>query len=530
MAERGLIGWWRALVGGGRAASAKAADGLARSLLAEQGGQAGMREIGEEGSTEFAGRYQERYLKDLRGPAGLQKMAAMLRREGPCFVANRIILLSASPAEWTVAPGGKSAADTRAAAFVAECMEDMSSSWWEAVSFALSSLAFGFADLEIVWKRRLGPYPSGDLPPSKYDDGLVGLRKLGVRRQETVDRWDIDDNGGHQAMYQKVKNGQSEVRIPIEKLLHVTFGDDRGGWEGIGWLEPAYKDVHMKEALEVLEGVGYQRSHVGLPVFGYKQPSVSDALKSMVRAMGKGLVVNSNQYVAYPEMLVSFDLKTTANPNAADLRERIKHLEWNILMLALVTFLQLGSTATGTFSLGQSLEDVFAKSVDGALDLVADVMNRHLVPRLIEVNAPEFGGITMYPTMEHASISELSPQVLGFLDAAQRWFSTARDEDVVWLRNAIRMPEMSVEQVRKEREEREAEAERIAAEIAHQEAAARAQAEAEAEAEREQEQEEEQPPEEGEAPPAEEEEAAAARIVAERVALRYARGGAGAYH
>lgn len=409
-----------------------------------------MGEVGTEGTLTWGGRSQDRYHADLQGPDGIERLAQSLRREPACYVTNQIILLTARSSEWTVAPGGETAPDRAAAEFVQSCLYDMSRDWWQAVKFALSALAFGFADLEIVYKRRLGRHPPQNLPGSAYDDGLIGLRKLAPRRQETVDHWAQDEHGGYQWLIQRHPETAEELYIPIEKLLHFVGGDDRGGWEGLGWLEPAYKLVHLIDAYEIIEGVGHQRSFVGLPVFEF-EGELGSALHQYVQRLGRGLVVNAHQYVTIPKQL-GFRLETVSNTNASELREKINQLRWDIQSLALVSFLRLGSTETGAYSLGESLKDVFAKSINGALDSVADVVNRHLVPRLLAAN-PRFAPAT-YPTVQHAAVDELPLEVLQYLTGVQDWLDRARPEDAQWLRAALGLPPVALKQLETEQAER----------------------------------------------------------------------------
>ena len=188
-------------------------------------------EKGTSGVQQWAGRLQERYLASLQVAAGIAKMAEILHKEPAAFTAHRMMLLTGGRSMWSAFPASdKNAADQKAADFLAENLEDMSHHLSKSINFAMSAQAFGFSDLEIVMKRRDGPEPSGNRATSKYSDGLVGLRKLGPRRQETVDHWKQDPAGGYQEMVQIDPNTYTEIPIPIEKLLHFIGGDDRGSW------------------------------------------------------------------------------------------------------------------------------------------------------------------------------------------------------------------------------------------------------------------------------------------------------------
>lgn len=122
-------------------------------------------------------------------------------------------------AEWSVVPGGDSAGDEAARTFLEECMNDMSHTFADHITQALSMLSYGFAPFEIVYKRRQGPETK---PVSEFDDGRIGWRKFAFRSQDTLapgHEWEFDPNGGIKGMYQKAEWTKPEVFIPIEKMI-----------------------------------------------------------------------------------------------------------------------------------------------------------------------------------------------------------------------------------------------------------------------------------------------------------------------
>lgn len=397
-------------------------------------------ETGTTGLPAFNGRYAERYSPELQGPEGINRMALILRREPAAFVVNHVVTLTAQQATWTATPASDAPADRAAATFVDQCLADMSHSFWKAVEFALTSQALGFADLYIVYKRRAGRNPKSDQPSSNFNDGLIGLRKLAIRRQETIDEWDIDENGSPRAMIQiDPSTGRRMPPVPIERLLHFVGGNDRGSWEGVGWLEPAYDRRHIIQSLEIIYGVGQQRAFVGLPVFKYTAKPDTDS-RLMVEKMLKALVVNEQAYVTYPGQVGEFSLLTVTNANAAELRENINQQRWEIQLLGLAHYLRLGSTASGSQALANPLLDLFRAGVNAINANVADVFNRHLIPRLFALNPSLSDGITDLPKLTPSSVSHLGPEVIQWIGSIQTFLSAAAPEDSLWLRSLIGMP------------------------------------------------------------------------------------------
>jgi hypothetical protein len=398
-------------------------------------------EQGVTGVPSFNGREADRYLTELQGPEGIQTMARILRREPAAYTVQNAIRLAARQATWKTVPATDAPGDQRAAEFVDQCLEDMSHTLWSSLSFALSCQAFGFADLHVVYKRRSGSITNGSKPASLYNDGLVGIRKLAIRRQETIDSWERDENGGPQAMIQvDPSTGRRLPPVSIDRMLHFIGGDDRGSWEGIGWLEPAYKIWHMIQGFEIIYGIGAQRSFVGVPTFKYVNRPDAESIR-MVREMGRKLTIGENQFIEYPGAVVEFSLQSVTNGNAGELREQIKELRWQMLMLGLVQFLQLGNSGSGSRALADPLITMFKSAIDAANDEVADVLNRHLIPRLFSLNPSLAKNITQLPKIVPSRVNALGSEVLSFLGGIQSFLVGAPNDDALWLRKIVGMPE-----------------------------------------------------------------------------------------
>ena len=85
--------------------------------------------------------------------------------------------------------------------------------------------------------------------------------------------------------------------------------------------------------------------------------------------------------------------------------------------------------------------------MDGALDTVTDVFNRHLVPRLLAVNAGAFAGITDHPRIVHSRISTVPPAIAQWLKQISEFMDTAEPEDVEWIRSVMGMPYRSARDI-----------------------------------------------------------------------------------
>lgn len=377
---------------------------------------------------------------ELRGPEGITKMATALKLEPALFTVNNAITLSALRAKWKATPATDKPQDRRAAEYLETILDDMVVEFDKVMRFILSGVAFGYADTFVVLKRRQGRKPRRGTAESRHDDDFVGVHKLAIRRQETIIKWKRDPAGDVIGMVQNdPETGRDFPPVPIEQFLHFSFGNDRGDWEGQGWLEPAYKPYRMIAELEQIYGIGQQRAHVGLPIFEYEHAQPEQSVQDRVIAIGRNLMVNHQQFVALPKPLVTMRLETVSNSGSGELREQIKQLRWELSAMVLLTFLRLGNSDTGARSLADPLMELFRSSIDSYNNTIASVFNRHLVSRLMRAN-PEIGErVTDYPQFTPTSVTDIPLQVLTYLGQISSFLSTAQAPDANWLRNSLGM-------------------------------------------------------------------------------------------
>lgn len=367
-------------------------------------------ELGQTGLRQFAGMVEETYLKELRYPGAYEKYNEMRRRDPSIASLLNAVRLLARPVSWEVEPAGTSEPDQRAAEFLSQCLDDMSITLEDAAEDLLTAIPFGWAWDEIVYKRRRGMKAD---PASKFDDNAIGWRKFAPRRQSSFYAWEFDPNGGTQGLWQSVQHSTKPIFLPIEKSIHFTAQRDMGNPEGMPLLEPSYEPWHFAKNLQIILGIGAERSFVGLPVFTYGtlenpyQPTDDD--KALIERMGKALRVDEKAWVSIPGQ-IGFELVTVSNSNATWVLDVIKQFRIWMLMTVLADFIALGVMATGgSYALGQDKSELFLMGVDGWLDKLAHpdklgVLNRYAVPRLFGYNM--FDGITDYPRIKHSSVQK----------------------------------------------------------------------------------------------------------------------------
>jgi hypothetical protein len=204
-------------------------------------------EIGTSGLRQYGGFVTEEWLQQLAGRRAAWVWREMLDNDPTVGAIMFAIRWLARGVEWRVEEGNQ----PEAAELVESAMHDMSHTWGDFVSEALSVLPYGWGLHETVYKRRQGTQPiqitpvESDAGPdedgtsendtnqasSRYKDGRIGWRKLPIRAQETLLKWDFDGYSGIQAMQQVDYHGGNHI-IPIEKAVLFRTQTTRGNPEG----------------------------------------------------------------------------------------------------------------------------------------------------------------------------------------------------------------------------------------------------------------------------------------------------------
>lgn len=389
-------------------------------------------EIGREGLEAFYGQITETYLSKLQWP-GVYSIYDEMRRRDPTLRGMLLaVKLLARQSSWKAEPATDAQGDRDAAAYLNECLGDMSHTVEDLIDDVFTFLPFGWASFEIVYKRR-------DRKRSLFDDGKIGWRKLAFRRQSTLQRWDFDEAGGLKGWYQQAAPDYQDVFLPVEKLIHFVSERDGGNPEGFALFESAYEPWYYVKNLQIINGIGWQRAFVGLPTFEFEQKPSSTDLAD-VKAIGQGLAVDDRQYVSVPPG-VKFSLNSVTNSNATGLLETIKFYRTLMLQMVLADFIMLGtSSGTGSWALGSDKSEIFIMAVNGYLDKIEAAWNRYGVARLFEY--VDFPGMTAHPRVVHSEIRKPNRNELANFVAQIGNYIKLRDEDEMWIRSQAGMPEI----------------------------------------------------------------------------------------
>lgn len=357
-------------------------------------------EIGNTGLNRFSGFVYEEFLQQLQGLKGIRTYKEMRDNDAVIGAILFSVEMLIRQVKWQVEPASTDPQDQWAADFLESCLYDMSMTWEDTITEILSMLVFGWSYHEIVYKRRLGPQQKDPAKRSKHSDGLIGWRKIPIRAQETLWSWEFDYAGGVKAMIQQPPPHYERRRIPIEKALLFRTTTRKSNPEGRSILRNAYRPWYFKKNIETIEGIGVERDLAGLPV-AWVPPEIlspdataeEKAVLQEVKNIVKNIRRDEQEGIVYPmayddsgNKMYDLQLLSSGGRRQFDTNQIVQRYSQQIAITTLSDFILIGHQATGSFALSSSKTELFSVAIGAWLTSIAEVFNRHAVPKLFELN------------------------------------------------------------------------------------------------------------------------------------------------
>ncbi len=306
---------------------------------------------------------------------------------------------------------------------------------------ALEYYFWGFAMFEVTYA---------------VEEGKTVWQDIGYRHQRTIEKWNFDGDTLRdiEQMAEDLGTGAYKtVNIPADKLMLFTANQRGRSYAGKGLYRVLWKIWSMKEAVEKYLAMYCERIGAGIPVVTIPT-GMSDADADKLETIMKKFRAGEHQYfIGTAGMTV--DLLQGGTQGQTDLIAVIKHYEEDMAKAALLQFLNLGTTQTGSRSLGEDMSAFFLRSAQAMGDYIAEVFNRE-IKRLCSFNFPNEED---YPTLVVRGIAEkdvegLSRAFKNFVDAGA---IDAKDPKIqVYTRALMDLPEMDEDDLKAAEEERDA--------------------------------------------------------------------------
>lgn len=362
-------------------------------------------EQGFSGLNIFAGVTREESKKELQWPKSIETYKKMTEHVSinACLTLYENLI---SKVNWRIKPPSKATkADKTKAAFVQECLDDMDASFTQFIKDALSSNVYGFSIIEKVYRRRLKK--NGSI----YNDGKIGLKKLGHRNQETIQKFIFDEEGNEIIGVKqnlssiglgRITTKNLEIILPRSKFIHVTTGRNRGDPFGKSRLRDVYLAWRYLEVIQEIEASGVARDLVGLPVISIPaeymsadaspdQKIIYENFKNIIRNIQQnsqsGIILPSQVDPETKTKLFSIDLLTQQGQGKNFDINKIKDYYQNQIFMGLFCdVLLLGSNGSGSFALGTIKNSLTGTAVESMLNNIVECFNRDVIRQLYELN------------------------------------------------------------------------------------------------------------------------------------------------
>ena len=308
--------------------------------------------------------------------------------------------------KWTVK--GKSELSEERAEIITTMMNDMEDSWEGFIQSVLDYLCYGFSIHELVPYRRL------KRNGSKYNDGLIGIKKLAIRNQDTIEKFNFSEDGRellgvsqnisnleNSYKFQNLTDQDGYIKIPREKFLLFTASATAGNPQGNSILKRVYlahKQLTLLQNDELLriarDAKGMMRITVPPQYLSADAPDngvAADAFKAMVDGYNTGtlsaLLVPQAYDQETKQPLFGYDLLESKGTPAVDVESVIKRLQSDILINMSADVLALGGNGgSGSYALASEKTTLLALAVDARLKEIQNTLNRELMPYICKMN------------------------------------------------------------------------------------------------------------------------------------------------
>lgn len=358
------------------------------------------REVGVTGLRHSGGIIQEEWLRELDGYRGIRTYGEM-RLDAIVGGVEQAVISEIRKVVWDMEPADETPEAEKAAEFVDQCRDDMSTAWEDVVTEAFTMIPYGWSYLNTVFRVRRGEVPNNPGASSKFSDGRWGWRKMPIRSQDSLDHWEMDDEGGIAGMWQRDPNGGAGAYfIPISQALLFRPSAHKNNPQGASAYRSAYIPWYRRKRVQEAEAIGIERDMVGIPVFDVPAEWMSAAATAEqvaavenFKRVGEQMRLDEQACLVMPQSFDAagnpmFGVRLLGSPGTKvmDITNTLHRLNLEIAVTVLADVILIGHDSTGSFALSKEKYDAFTRGLQAWVNAFASIFNRHAIPRLCAVN------------------------------------------------------------------------------------------------------------------------------------------------
>ena len=290
-------------------------------------------------------------------------------------------------------------------------------------SFVLNSITmaeYGFAISEIVLKKRQGK-TDDPMTTSLYNDGLFGVAKLSPRWQNSIIKWDIDNNGNIENVYQRSNDfGTTDIKIPYKKILHFVMNGYNGNPEGESVLRGTFASYYNKKNIERIQRETFERGFTGIldiqvpPRYMSKKYNTPEGVEMMrvIDAFLRNVKQGKEAGIIRPASKdFNIELIQGKTGTGLDPDKMIDRYNTEIVM-CLLSDSFMGKSKVYQGASGEQTKTKIYKSFIGIiLDEIKEQINKKLIPLLFNINNLD----TEYmPYLDYGNLDDLDLQAVSW--------------------------------------------------------------------------------------------------------------------
>ena len=290
-------------------------------------------------------------------------------------------------------------------------------------SFVLNSITmaeYGFAISEIVLKKRQGK-TDNPMTTSLYNDGLFGVAKLSPRWQNSITKWDIDNNGNIENVYQRSNDfSTTDIKIPYKKILHFVMNGYNGNPEGESVLRGTFASYYNKKNIERIQRETFERGFTGIldiqvpPRYMSKKYNTPEGVEMMrvIDAFLRNVKQGKEAGIIRPASKdFNIELIQGKTGTGLDPDKMIDRYNTEIVM-CLLSDSFMGKSKVYQGASGEQTKTKIYKSFIGIiLDEIKEQINKKLIPLLFNINNLD----TEYmPYLDYGNLDDLDLQAVSW--------------------------------------------------------------------------------------------------------------------
>lgn len=297
--------------------------------------------------------------------------------------------------------------------------KDMATSFNSFILNSITMAEYGFAISEIVFKKRLGK-TNNPMTSSIYNDGLFGIAKLSPRWQNSIQKWDIDDNGNISNIYQKSDSTFEEKTIPYYKVLHFVMNGYNGNPEGESVLRGTFMSYYYKKNIERIQRETFERGFSGIldiqvpPRYMSNRNNSPEAievrnrLETFMRNVKQGKEAGIMRPYSKDFVIELIQGKTGTGLDPDKMIERYN----TEIVMCLLSDSFMGQSKVYQSKDGSGTKTKLYKSFIGIiLDEIKEQINKKLIPMIFDINNLD----TEYmPNLEYGNLDDLDLQAMSW--------------------------------------------------------------------------------------------------------------------